>query len=57
MRSVETLVVRPAVTSHAGMTRAERDAIGITDDLVRVSCGIEAAEDLVDDFRQALDRS
>jgi cystathionine gamma-synthase/cystathionine gamma-lyase/cystathionine beta-lyase len=55
--SVETLVVRPAVTSHAGMTKAERDAIGITDDLVRVSCGIEAAEDLVDDFRQALDKA
>jgi cystathionine gamma-synthase/cystathionine gamma-lyase/cystathionine beta-lyase len=54
---VETLVVRPSITSHAGLTRAERDAIGITDDLVRVSCGIEAAEDLIDDFTQALDRS
>jgi cystathionine beta-lyase/cystathionine gamma-synthase len=39
------------------MSKAERDAIGITDDLVRVSCGIEAAEDLVEDFRQALDKS
>jgi cystathionine gamma-synthase/cystathionine gamma-lyase/cystathionine beta-lyase len=55
--SVETLVVRPALTSHAGMSKAERDAIGITDDLVRVSCGIESADDLIDDFRQALDRS
>jgi cystathionine gamma-synthase/cystathionine gamma-lyase/cystathionine beta-lyase len=54
---VETLVVRPAMTSHAGMKKEEREAIGVTDDLVRVSCGIEAAEDLVDDFRQALDRS
>ena len=54
---VETLVVRPAMTSHAGMKKEEREAIGVTDDLVRVSCGIEAAEDLVDDFRQALDRA
>jgi cystathionine gamma-synthase/cystathionine gamma-lyase/cystathionine beta-lyase len=54
---VETLVVRPSLTSHAGLSRSEREAIGITDDLVRVSCGIEAADDLVDDFRQALDRA
>lgn len=54
---VESLVVRPSLTSHAGLAKAERDALGITDDLVRVSCGIEAAEDLVDDFRQALDRA
>jgi cystathionine gamma-synthase/cystathionine gamma-lyase/cystathionine beta-lyase len=52
---VETLIVRPSLTSHAGMTRDERLAIGITDDLLRISCGIEATEDLVDDFRQALD--
>src|SRR5262245_12464643 len=54
---VETLVVRPSITSHAGLSKAERDASGITDDLVRVSCGIEAAEDLIDDFTQALDRA
>jgi cystathionine gamma-synthase/cystathionine gamma-lyase/cystathionine beta-lyase len=52
---VETLIVRPSLTSHAGMTRDERLAIGITDDLLRISCGIEATEDLVEDFRQALD--
>jgi cystathionine gamma-synthase/cystathionine gamma-lyase/cystathionine beta-lyase len=54
---VETLIVRPAVSSHAGMKREEREAIGITDDFLRVSCGIEAAEDLVDDFRQALEKA
>jgi cystathionine beta-lyase len=37
------------------MTRDERLAIGITDDLLRISTGIEAAEDLIDDFRQALE--
>ena len=53
---VESLIIRPAATSHAGMKREERDALGITEDLLRVSCGIEAAEDLVDDFRQALEK-
>ena len=53
---VETLIVRPSLTSHAGMKREERLAIGITDDLLRISCGIEAPEDLVDDFKQALDK-
>jgi cystathionine beta-lyase/cystathionine gamma-synthase len=52
---VETLITRPAITSHAGMSRADRERLGITDDLVRVSVGIESAEDLIDDFRQAVD--
>ncbi|MGI9003189.1 MAG: trans-sulfuration enzyme family protein [Pseudonocardia sp.] len=51
---VETLVTRPASTSHAGMSSADRSRIGITDDLIRVSAGIENAEDLIDDFEQAL---
>lgn len=51
---VESLVTRPAVTSHGGMTPRARAAAGITDDLIRVSCGIEDARDLVDDFAQAL---
>ncbi len=52
---VETLVTRPATTSHLGMPPAERLALGITDGLVRVSVGIEATPDLIADFRQALD--
>jgi cystathionine beta-lyase/cystathionine gamma-synthase len=51
---VETLITRPALTSHAGLPPDERRAIGIADALVRVSVGIEAAEDLVEDFEQAL---
>ena len=51
---VETLITRPAVTSHAGMSQADRDRVGITDDLVRLSVGIEDAGDLVHDFDQAL---
>jgi cystathionine beta-lyase/cystathionine gamma-synthase len=53
---VESLVTRPAVTSHAGMDPKDRERIGITDDLIRVSCGIEDSDDLVADFAQALDK-
>lgn len=51
---VETLVTRPATTSHSGIKRETRIAMGITDSLVRVSVGIEAPEDLIADFEQAL---
>lgn len=53
---VETLMTRPVLTSHAGMSRDDRERIGVTEDLVRVSCGIEHPDDLVEDFRQALDQ-
>ena len=53
---VETLVTRPAVTSHAGMSPEDRARIGITDDLVRISVGIEDTQDLIDDFEQALQK-
>jgi len=52
---VETLMVRPAISSHAGLEASERERIGISEDLVRVSCGIEHPDDLIDDVRQALD--
>ncbi|MCH7232556.1 PLP-dependent aspartate aminotransferase family protein [Glycomyces sp. L485] len=52
---VETLITRPAITSHAGMSPEARSAEGIEDDLVRLAVGIEATEDLVDDFKNALD--
>ena len=54
---VETLITRPAVSSHAGLSAAERTAIGISDGLVRVAVGIEAAADLVADFESCLSRS
>ncbi len=52
--SVESLVCIPARTSHRGMSAAERERAGIRDGLVRVSVGIEDAEDLLEDFDQAL---
>ncbi|ETX05152.1 trans-sulfuration enzyme family protein [Candidatus Entotheonella palauensis] len=51
---VETLMTRPAATSHAGMLPEDRQKVGVTDSLIRVSVGIEATEDLVADFDQAL---
>lgn len=52
---VETLVTRPATTSHAGMSPEDRAALGITDSLVRLSVGLEATEDLMEDFQGALE--
>ena len=54
---METLITRPAATSHAGMSPEDRDRLGITTDLVRISCGIEGTDDLIADFGQALDRA
>lgn len=51
---IETLVTRPVTTSHVGMSAEERKRLGITDSLIRVSIGIEATEDLLADFEQAL---
>ncbi len=54
---VETLITRPAATSHAGMSPEDRDRLGITADLVRISSGIEGTQDLVGDFARALDKT
>ena len=51
---VESLVSEPRFTSHADMTASERAAIGIPDGFVRISVGIEGADDLIKDLEQAL---
>lgn len=51
---VETLVSRPAVSSHAAQSPQQRQAMGIGDGLVRLAVGIEAAEDLWTDLHAAL---
>ncbi len=53
---VETLVSQPSKTSHVGVPREDRLALGITDTLVRLSVGIEATEDLVEDLERALSK-
>jgi len=52
---VETLLTLPAKTSHLGMSPEDRKALGITDGLVRMSVGIEATEDLIEDLDHALE--
>lgn len=51
---VESLLTRPATTSHSGMSREDRNRLGITDSLVRMSVGIEATEEIIEDLDQAL---
>ncbi len=53
---VETLITRPATTSHSGMSPEDRRRLGISDGLIRVSVGIEATEELIEDFQQALEK-
>ncbi len=53
--SVESLVTHSVTMTHADMPREERMAAGITDGLVRLSAGLESAEDLIIDLKQALD--
>jgi len=52
--SVETLAIRPAISSHAGLSKSDRERTGISDHLIRISVGIEATEDLIEDFDAAL---
>ena len=53
---VETLISHPATMTHASVPPERRLQIGLTDDMVRVSVGIEDVDDLKDDLTQALDR-
>ena len=54
---VESLVEVPSSMTHAGIPREQREAAGVWDDLVRISCGIEDAEDLRADVMQALEKA
>jgi cystathionine beta-lyase/cystathionine gamma-synthase len=54
--SVESLVTHSVTMTHADMDPAEREKVGITDGLVRLSCGLEDADDLIADLDQALGR-
>ena len=54
---VESLVDHPASMTHASVPRREREAHGVRDGLVRLSCGIEDPADLADDVRAALRRT
>ena len=51
---VESLANHPALMTHASIPEDKRKEIGITDDLVRLSVGVEDVEDLIEDLKQAL---
>jgi cystathionine gamma-lyase len=51
---VESLVDHPAIMTHASVPEEERDKLGISDRLIRLSVGIEALDDLIADLEQAL---
>jgi cystathionine beta-lyase/cystathionine gamma-synthase len=53
---VETLISHPATMTHASLPEAERIRLGITDGLVRLSVGIEDAEDIISDLDRALSK-
>jgi len=51
---IESLICHPAAMTHASIPKAEREAVGITDGLIRFSVGIEDADDLITDIQNAL---
>ena len=52
--AVESLIQHPGLMTHASVPREQREATGITDNLIRLSVGIESADDLIADLEQAL---
>ena len=54
---IETIVSQPVATSHEKVPKDERERLGIRDQLIRVSVGIEDAADIVSELRQALESS
>ena len=51
---VESLIEHPAIMTHASVPKEIRESIGLYDNLIRLSVGIEDVEDLIDDLRVAL---
>lgn len=51
---VESLIGHPATMTHASIPKEEREKIGVVDSLIRLSVGVEDAEDLIEDLKQAL---
>ena len=53
--AVESICTCPSVMTHANMLQEDRLKVGITDGFVRLSCGIEEADDLIASLKQSLD--
>ena len=52
---VESLIGHPATMTHASIPREEREKLGLVDSLIRLSVGVEDAEDIIADLKQALE--
>ncbi len=53
----KSLVIHPASTTHQQLTPEEQKATGVTQDYIRLSIGIEDAEDIIEDIEQALKKA
>ncbi len=53
---VESLIEHPAIMTHASLPKEVREKVGISDDLIRISVGIENVNDLIDDLKKALEK-
>ena len=53
--AAESICTAPAVMTHANMLKEDRLKVGITDGFVRISCGLEDADDLIASLKQSLD--
>ena len=56
LAGVESTMVSPFLTSHAALTKQEREALGISDGLIRFSVGIESKKDIINDIQQAISK-
>jgi methionine-gamma-lyase len=54
---VETLIQHPASMTHSKVSAEHKIKAGITDDLVRLAVGIEDVDDIIDDLKNALDKT
>jgi len=52
---VESLINHPVLMTHASVPREQREALGVTDSLVRLSVGVEDVRDLIDDLKTAIE--
>jgi O-acetylhomoserine (thiol)-lyase len=53
----KTLVIHPASTTHQQVPPEDREAMGVGNDMIRISVGIETVEDIINDLDQALEKS
>ncbi|MEY2555186.1 MAG: cystathionine gamma-lyase, partial [Verrucomicrobiota bacterium] len=52
---VESLINHPALMTHASVPKEQRESLGVTDSLVRISVGVEGLRDLTEDLKTALE--